>query len=83
MFIFEEWINGRELTESYQDAVCAMVQMYGDGVRMGCKSLYVASLPSVRGDPAKRQAYYDQGIDLIGKFFRRNAGALCNHDVKD
>lgn len=83
MFIFEEWINGRELTESYQDAICAMVKMYGDGVKLGCKSLYIASLDRVKGDPDQRQAYFDQGMRFIEKFFRRNAGALHDHNFKD
>lgn len=52
----------------------ALVEMYGAGVRHGCRSLWVASLERVACDEDMRLAYFDQGMGQVMRFFRRHPG---------
>ena len=74
IFILYEWIEGREKTPEYRDAIYALLDMYGDSVKAGCKRLWVASLPRVTDNPDMCLAYFDAGIELITRYFRRHQG---------
>ena len=72
--ICNEWIEGRETTREYRDAVLALTELYGAGVRQGCKSLWIASIERVACNEAMRLAYFDQGMELVTRYFRRHPG---------
>ena len=65
------WIDGQESREDYRDAVTALLELQGDPVRPGCRSLWVASLDHWAEDDAARLAYFDQGMDQITRYLRR------------
>ena len=69
------WIEGQESTPEYRDAVAALVELHGAGVRDGCRSLWVASIDRVREQEAQRIAYFEQGMELVTRYFLRNPGA--------
>ena len=69
--ILNEWIEGGEQLEEYRDAIYALLEIHGEGVKEGCKRLWVASLPQVTDDQDMCLSYFDEGMDLIHRYFRR------------
>ena len=74
LFICREWIEGRENLNDYRDAVEGLFQLYGKGVRPACRLLWAASLDRVRAVEEERLAYYDAGMDILTRYFRRHEG---------
>lgn len=68
------WIDGQESRAEFQDAVLGLVEMYGAGVKAGCRILWAASLERVSADEDMRLAYFDQGMELVTRHFRRHPG---------
>lgn len=81
LFILNQWIEGREQTPDYRDAILALIEIHGDCLKEGCRRLWIASLPKVTDNPDMCLSYFDAGMDMIMKYFRRHQGSICIRGV--